>query len=89
MVISFATKVANTVPKYVSFTNKYSNADLCQNIYRQVVAAITETWKKLILIINHIFERQIKSTLNLSSEDPLLSNSGESKNSHGPMGCKS
>jgi len=43
MVISLATKVASTVAKYVSFTNKYSNADLCQNIYRQVVAAITET----------------------------------------------
>lgn len=43
IVISFATKVAITVAKYVSFTNKYSNADLCQNIYRQVVAAITET----------------------------------------------
>lgn len=42
-VISFATNVANTVAKYVSFTNKYSNADLCQNIYRQVFAAMTET----------------------------------------------
>lgn len=44
MVISLATKVGSTVAKYVSFTNKYSSADLCQNRYRQVVAAITETY---------------------------------------------
>lgn len=43
VVMSRAINVDKTVAKYVSFTNKYSKAVLCQYKYLQVLAATIET----------------------------------------------
>jgi len=51
VVISRATKVETTVPRYASLTKRYSSAVRCQNRYLHDVAATIDTWNQRIDIM--------------------------------------
>lgn len=94
--MSLATNVVKTVARYASFTSRYSSADLCQYKYLHELAATIDTCERHVNFQKRPFsiERNRRTTdeaftLNLSSTEAReLSNSGESRNSQGRIGCR-